>query len=374
MDNSKALERVKVLEPEVITTPTAFASAIAKWSPATCNLLTPFAKISGIAPHHSIFTAVVAIDPNPAAGEVYDGLPFLKKDEVALAKNGLRRIAEGLGISTELEHLAIRRHYWLIKARAKYKGVDGQTIVREATCEWDLWSGSPRLKGWTPAQVEEARKHGLRACETRAINAAIRECGCGVKQAYRRAELELPFVTVRVSFQPDYSDAGTRAAMLDAHLGATRALYPASGTSVDPWADEGEPAPRQVGRGTSADGRQMQQGAPAATATTSSTIAATSSVSSGSTDAPPAEGGVRIVQVKPISGQSNGKAWTRYVVVDSNGEEHSTFSKSIAESAEKFIASREWVEVVTQQEGKYRNVVEIMPAGQQPALPGTEAL
>jgi hypothetical protein len=53
---------------------------------------------------------------------------------------------------------------------------------------------------------QRGRKNGLRACESRAINAAIRECGCGIKQKYTRAELEKPFLVVRVAFQPDMRD------------------------------------------------------------------------------------------------------------------------------------------------------------------------
>lgn len=366
MDNSKALERVKVLEPEVIDTPTAYAAAVAKWSPSVCNLLTPFKQISGLAPHHAIFSAVIELNPDKAAGDVYDGLPFLKPDEVAIAKPGLRKIADGLGISFDLEHLSVNaiRNYWLVRATAKYKGIDGAEIKRPATCEWDLRNGSPRLKGWTTNQIDEARKHGLRACETRAMNAAVRECG--IRQAYKKSEIAKPFVTVRVSFQPDFNDAGTRAALLDAHLGATRALYPSSGTPVDPWADETPTsAPRQVGSGSSTELRQQQQ-----TAQTSTTSARAST----GQDAPPVEGAVRIVEVKAKPGETDGKKWTKYSIVDSNGVEYSTLDKSIADVAEKVKTSREWVEILTETKGKFTNVVEIAPAGQQQALPGTEAL
>jgi hypothetical protein len=78
-------------------------------------------------------------------------------------------------------------------------------VTREATFEWDLRDGSDRMKGWTPTRSPRPEER-LRACESRAINAAIRECGCGIKQKYTRAELEKPFLVVRVAFQPDMND------------------------------------------------------------------------------------------------------------------------------------------------------------------------
>src|SRR6185503_17371950 len=102
------------------------------------NILTPFATIGGLAPQHVVFPAVVVISVDPNAKEVYDGvnaqgeqgLQYLKPGEVALAKNGLRKIAEGLGISIHLEYPTPGiRHYWHVKAIAAYKGVDGQWVI-----------------------------------------------------------------------------------------------------------------------------------------------------------------------------------------------------------------------------------------------------
>src|SRR5439155_10873 len=84
--------------------------------------------------------------------------------------------------------------------------------------EWDLRDGSPQLKGWKPAQIEEARKHGLRNCEARAINAAIREAGCGIRQKYKVEDLAKPFVVMRVAFRANMDDPDQKRMVLERAL------------------------------------------------------------------------------------------------------------------------------------------------------------
>lgn len=369
-NTTTAIEKPAAKTPDVITTADQFSAAVQRWQ-GRFNLLTPFTNISGLAAAHGIFSTVIPINTDKVAGEIYNGLPFLKDGEVALAKNGLRKIAEGLGISTRLEYLSVGqiRFYWHIKAIASYTGIDGKTVSREASMEWDLRDDSPRLKGWTPNQITEGRKYGLRACETRAINAAIRECGCGLKQAYMKAELAKPFVTVRVALQPDMDDPDIKRIVTEHFVGSARALYPAQTSGpADPWADEqsaGETT-KSVGRGTTSGASDSK---PAAGETKSEQAETTAK-----TDEPPTPDAVRIVDVKATTGETKGRKWTRFSVVDSNGEEFSTFDTKLRDRAEQAKASREWVEVITETNGQYKNLVEIAPAGQNPTLPGMDAL
>jgi hypothetical protein len=373
MDQNAAPSTELAKTPDVITTADQFRGAVQRWQ-GSYNLLTPFTNISGLAQAHVIFSTVIPINLNPLAGEVYDGLPFLKGGQVAIAKNGLRKIAEGLGISTRLEYISVGavHYYWHVKAIASYTGIDGKRVEREASMEWDLRDGSPRLKGWTPKQVEEGRKYGLRACETRAINAAIRECGAGVKQAYTKDELSRPFVAVRVALQPDMSDPDIKRMVTEHFVGASRALYASNQapSPADPWADHDEPSPRQVGQGSTSSAS-----APAQT-----TAAASSAPAQGqetkAADQPPTADAVRIVDIKSTSGEKNGRPWTRFAIVDSRAEEHSTFSKTIAAAAEKFKGDRTWVEIITatSEDGRYKNLEEIIVAGSEPDLPGLENL
>lgn len=364
---TQAMQPAAAGTPAVITTPDEFSTAMARWQKEHHNVLTAFSNIAGLAASHAIQWSMVQLDPDPTKGgteDVYDGLPFLKKDQVAPAKRGLRKIAEALGISIRIEHLSVGRvrHYWLVKAIASYRGIDGSTVIREACMEWDLRDGSDRLKGWTTAaQISEGRKHGLRACETRAINAVIRECGCGVKQAYTKGELAKPFVAVRVVFLPDYSDPEVKRLVTERALSGTNQLYaptaPSHVPSVPAFADDDEPRVKTIGSGSTPAANQST-GAPQSKPPVPATEA----------DQPPTPDAVRIADVRTRQGETGGKKWTRYIIVDSRGAEHSTFDKGLADYAEKAKAARQWVEIAEEADGQYKNLVEITPAGQQPSL------
>jgi len=362
----QGLEKAAARTPDVITTPDEYRGALLRWQSQQYHVLTPFTNISGLAPSHGIITSLVHLNPNKEAGEVYDGLPFLKRDEVAPAKTGLRKLAECAGISTRTERTDPRTipFYWEFKAIATYRGVDGATIVREATKEWDLRDGAAQLKGWTPNQIEEGRKHGLRNCEARAINAAIRECGCGVRQKYTREDLKKPFVVMRVMFLPDMSDPEIKRLVTERALGGTSALYsPPMGElpPASPLTEDNPGAARPVGQGSTVAATPSEAGHTAETTS--------------DPDQPPTKDAVRIEDVKRTHGQRKDKtSWTRFAVVDSNGEECSTFDTPLGEAAEKAKETRQWVELGVERQGEYRTLVELVPAGQHPPLPGMENL
>lgn len=356
--------------PGVIASAAEYRAAMAKWQEAHYNILTPFTNVSGIAPSFGIIASVVKINPESAGGEVYSGftdtgakaMPFLKgekgkpSEELALAKIGLRKIAECSGISTSTTRTDPRTipHYWEFKAVASYRGLDGSTITREASFEWDLRDGSDRLKGWTANQITEGRKNGRRNCEARAINAAIRESGCGIKQKYTRAELEKPFLVVRVAFQPDFSDPEIKRIVTERALGGTSMMYPPASRAVPALdAEVIEDALRQVSSGPSATASASAKPEP---------------------DLPPVEGAVRIVKVEQKSGVNaqTKKAWTRYLITDSTGQVHSTFSKSHADDAERFLNEKAWVEIAEETDGQFTNLLEITRAGSEPQLPGLD--
>ncbi len=360
---TEALEKASAKTPAVITTPGQYRDALARWS-ISYNILTPFTDVSGIAPSFGLIASVVKVNPDKAAGEVYDGLPFLKNGEVALAKIGLRKIAECGGISTDAVRTDPRTtpHYWECKATASYRGIDGTVITRSATSEWDLREGSDRLKGWTANQITEGRKNGLRNCEARAINAAIRECGCGIKQKYTREELARPFVVVRVAFQPDMNDPTVKQAVTMRALEGTSTLYaPAARALPEARAVISLPPapaePRQVGRGST--------GTPQKT---------TAAAAAPDADRPPCEGAVRVAKADSVSGQTGKRKWTKYVVVDSNGVEYSTFDKQHFDDADRFRKEHAWVEIIAEKNGEYTNIIEIVRAGSEPRLPELESL
>lgn len=365
-DNTQLEKTGEAKTPEVITRPEQYTTALKKWT-EHFNVLTPFSSISGIAPQHGLIASQVRINTDAAygsdkiagGGETYGGLPWLNgargkaDEELAIAKNGLRKIAECAGISYRTERTDPRTlpNYWEFKAIASYRGIDGSVVTREATQEWDLRDGSERMKGWKPNQITEGRKNGLRNCEARAINAAIRECGCGIKQKYTRAELAKPFLVLRVAFQPDMTDPDQRRMVAEAGLRSTSTLY-GGGPSLPAHAGPGEVVDAQV-----VDGEPRSVGAGSATSREPEP------------DQPPVDGAVRIVDVRSKEGETRGKKWIRYSITDSHGVVHSTFSESLAQLAAEFKVSKAWVEIEIQEDGDYKNLVGIAPAGQQPKLP-----
>lgn len=329
-----------------ILTPAQYTAALQQWQTSQAHILTPFTDFGGLAASHGILWSVVVVSLDKQVGEVYDGLPFLKKNqdpeqaEVALAKNALRKIAEGLGISIELVHCSVGlvRHYWLVKAIGKYRGLDGAPVTREASMEWDLRDGSDRLKGWTANQISEARKHGLRACETRAINAVIRECGCGLKQAYQRRELRRPFVALRVVFQPDLSDADTRRLVTEHALRGTAALYPGAPAAAEPVSRGAfddppfEPEPRRIAMGQTSQAQQQEPPTP-------------------TTPAAPDDGAVLVVkvEVKQLKRRNGDGTFPKWHAIDSNGVEHVTIKRDLGQALEMARDAKTPVEIVSQE-------------------------
>jgi hypothetical protein len=369
MATEQALEKVAPSRtPGVLTTAEEYRIALAKWE-GKYNVLTPFTNVSGIAPSFGIIASVVKINTDVAAGgEVYGGLLFLKgqkgtqSEELALAKIGLRKLAECGGISTNAVRTDPRTipYYWEFHATASYRGLDGTMITRSATFEWDLRDGSDRLKGWQPNQVTEGRKNGLRNCEARAINAAIRECGCGIRQKYTRAELDKPFLVVRVAFQPDMQDPAIKEMVTRQALGGTSLLYPSPARelpAVDAEVIDNEP--RQVGSGSTA---------PAAAPTPPAAPVAPTLP----------DGAVLIVKVeKTEHKRRDGGKFSKWTAIDSNGVAHVTTDRKVGEALERCAEKKTPVEL-TSEENEYQEnkITELLPVGEprQGSLPDPSTL
>ena len=219
--------------PAAITTTDTLAEQIAEWNAKKYHVLCPSTNLAGLPQGYALVATAVAINPDVNGGEVYQNRLYCGANEVAIAKVGLRKIADCAGMSVATSRVdppPYEPFYWMFKARSEQIGIDGRKRVREATCEWDLRDGSPRLKGFKPAQIEEARKHGARNAETRAVNAVIRELG--VRQKYTKAELTQPFIAVQTVFQPDMTDPEVRRMAAAQHFGAVEALYAGSGSTI----------------------------------------------------------------------------------------------------------------------------------------------
>lgn len=190
----------------IIRSPKDYQAKLKTWQTERCHILSPVANFSGMPAIYGLVAARVDINPDPAGGEVYADPLFCRDGEVAIAKPGLSKIAQAAGMTIKTERTDPRTipNYWEVRATIRFIGLDGTPQEMDATSEYDLRDGAPRIRSFQPKQVQAARTHGLRGCEARAINAAIRQYG--IRQKYTKAELGKPFVVVRVVHNPDMSD------------------------------------------------------------------------------------------------------------------------------------------------------------------------
>ncbi|HXG70567.1 MAG TPA: hypothetical protein VNJ04_08145 [Gemmatimonadaceae bacterium] len=220
------LARTGVLGLARITSQDQYAQQLQLWQQQHVHALCPMVDFGALPEQYVLVPAMVKIDPNPDNGEVYFRPDICKPGEVALTAQGLQKIARCGGISLDSHRTDPRtiRLFWEFKAVASWTGFDGAREARSATKEWDMRDGSDQLKGMTDKQIGEARKHGARHAETRAISAVIRQFG--VRQKYKATDLAKPFGLVRVVYQPNMNDPVQRAIVTQQALGGAAAFAP----------------------------------------------------------------------------------------------------------------------------------------------------
>lgn len=168
------------------------------------HLVSPATSVGHLPPGCAITLAAVQIDPDTETYKVEGGL--------ALKKEGLDRIAQGVGITWD--PIVSRRlddasdaHYCHFRASGRYRAFDGQWQVIVGEKEMDLREGSPQIEamkarakaGKDPGkQIRGQREHILSHAETKARLRAIRSIG--IRSSYTREELQKPFISARVMF------------------------------------------------------------------------------------------------------------------------------------------------------------------------------
>lgn len=340
--------------PAVITTPDEYQTAMSKWGKHDYHVLTPAVTFSGLPPQHGMVAALVQINPNPDAGDVYQDRLFCKDGEVAIAKLGLSKIAQAAGMTIKTERTDPRAfpNYWEVRATARFIGLDGTPQEVDATCEYDLRDGSPRVQkmhedakrnGRTAdKQLMGARQNGLRACEARAINAAIRQFG--IKQKYTIDELRKPFVTLRVTYQPDMSDPEVRRLVTARSLEGTAALYGttrqlAAAEPLDVIGDV-EPghtsAPKSVGVGSTVPAPET----PAY---------------------PEGYGPIQSLRSEEKKRRDGSGTFLKWTVVDHAGVEHTTVKGAIGQQLEKLHAAKTPVQIISEDDGYGLAILEVTP-------------
>ncbi len=214
----------------IITTPSEFRGSVQRWRENRFHVLSPAVDFTALPPQWGLLPVKVEINTDETVGEVYRDPLFCKEGEVCLTKNGLTKISQAAGMSIKTTRMDPRTiaNYWEVQAAVRITGLDGTPQEWTATEELDLRDGSERSKkvmgrnNATGALIA-SRSKGMRNCEARAINAAIRLYG--IKQKYTLKELESPFIVVRMLFQPDMSNPTQAAIATSQALGGVSALY-----------------------------------------------------------------------------------------------------------------------------------------------------
>lgn len=217
----------------IITTPQSFKGSLENWRQHHYHVLTPAAAFTALPPQWGLLPVKVEINTDEQGGEVYSDRLFCNGSEVCLSKIGLTKIAQAAGMSIKTERMDNRTipNYWEVRATVRIVGLDGTPQEWSATEELDLRDGSERSKKVLGSKnatgaLTAARAKGMRNCEARAINAAIRLYG--VKQKYSTEELRRPFIVVRMLFQPDMSNPTQAAIATQQALGGVSQLYPSA--------------------------------------------------------------------------------------------------------------------------------------------------
>ena len=373
MADTSALARLNESARQMITSPQALADRIREWR-EVAHVLTPAVQISGIAQQYAVAVSVVVLDTTVdrrgIGPEVYSlgdddkGVPWLSKGEAAIAKVGLLKISQAAGVTWDPRYCGRtddrkERYYWEYKAVGTYIDFTGTPQTIQATFELDLRDGSPALKGFTPAQIDATRRVGLRICESKAMNAAIRELG--IRQKYRKADLEKPFVVFRVMYVPDLKDPMQRQLYAERGLGATNLLYPGSRAGAAALPDIDVPP-----QGTAP--ADVEKPAPTEALANGTKVNTTTGEVIEEKKAPPAPApptGPTVTDVRRYDGKAKdtGTPYARFFIKLSDGREVQTFDTEVAGLAEKLWREKAPVDVTTENTRFGLSVTELARAG-----------
>lgn len=349
-----ALARLEKSTSMQITQPQQLAERIREWQ-QVAHVLSPAVSISALAPQHVIAPSVVVLNPDVKGPDVYQSTLFHgNRPECSLTKVALDKIAASAGASYSTRRTDPRTIpcYWEVSARLTYMDFDGTPRVVERSYELDLRDGSELAKSMKPGELAQARRFGLALCESKACNRCAR-AAWGIPSKYATAELQKPFITLRVSFRPDMNDPEQRRMVAARALGGAAALYPASGRRDDDVIDV-EPQREELQR--EEPEQQEQQSEPAGQAQASTERKAPE---------PPPDV-PRIVEVREIKNgkRKDGTVWTLRAIKLSDDREGTTLDDQLAEMAEQLCREKAPVEilieaVVGNDKKTYRNVTEL---------------
>jgi len=223
---------------------TAIEDARAKgWNVLTANI-----AMSGLSDWHVPIVETVMLDPDPKNGrDVYP-----QGDRLAVTREGLSKLAVAAGViwsASETRRTDDRRcrDYVSFQAVGGIQKPDGTYTFMKAEYDLDMevleeelmdqyTKKATKMKDKTAEEKAEyivycvkrdliqKRKHKLKLAESGAKDRVIREL-LGIKATYTLEQVRKPFVILRITVRPDYSDREVKRAMLAAAIGSMTGIY-----------------------------------------------------------------------------------------------------------------------------------------------------
>jgi len=194
------------------------------------HLLAATTQFAFIPPGYQVALRVCRFDPGgewDQRGKSNGTWYAVDGGKLALHKSALRMLlsAAGGSVMTVRQDDRSNPHRWEYQATVRIRTIDGQWRSVCASKDLDLTDGSPVAKGMrTDRQRIQARIHGARVCEAKAVNAAIRSA-LGLRGSYSKDEAHLPFVFPVLLASFDMSDPEIRRMIVAAELGIAADVY-----------------------------------------------------------------------------------------------------------------------------------------------------
>lgn len=313
-----AANAVEIVGKGVYSDLPSLLDAFAKLSATKYHVCFPVLRPDVIPPLHGLALRQVALDTRLSAdGKPLGGDFYADKGSYRLTKVGLGKLARALGISWHPVHT--RRlddgadpRYCAYQACGVFRQLDGTDGMVVASREMDLRDGSDHGIR-TDAELGQARKFIAAHAEARAKNRVIREVA-GIKSGYSKEEMSKPFVVCSLVFTGQTDDPELRRevvrVMAQRAMGSSQALFGpmAIGPSEVPAPTPAPPV------GAVADDDHD--------------------------DVPPEEledDGRRVTKITDVrmteGKRKDGGKWLAYHVVTEDGEEATTFSKTLGNIA-----------------------------------------
>lgn len=192
----------KYTDPQVATA--ALASML-----DTYNVLTPVRSVGNVPHGHAIVPQIVVITQSAETYKVDGG-------KLALSKSALDKIATAAGISWDPDRSGrvddgSDPAYCHFRAVGTVRDPDGTTRTITGERVIDLRPGGADAEGASERQIAQQRKFLLPLAESKAKNRAIRQA-CSVRSSYSPAELQKPFVALKLVDTGEYEDPVLRRA------------------------------------------------------------------------------------------------------------------------------------------------------------------